>query len=227
MAMLLSPDFDEALVFASRLHAGQLRKGSPTPYVAHLLAVTAIVLEHGGTEAEAIAALLHDAVEDQGGAATRAKIRRRFGEAVAAIVDVCTDAETEPKPPWRERKEAYVAHLVHASPSVRLVAAADKLHNARSILADYQRLGEHGEEIWSRFRVGRADTLWFYRAVVDALRTAEPTPVVEELTRAVDALERLGTAPATRSPPALGSTPSVGSATAGPWSGADAADPNR
>ena len=135
--MTLSPCFDDALVFASRLHAGQLRKGTPVPYVAHLLAVTATVLEHGGDEDEAIAALLHDAVEDQGGAATRAKIRRRFGENVAAIVDGCTDADTIPKPPWQQRKEAYLAHLVgETSPSVRLVSSADKLHNVRSIIAD-------------------------------------------------------------------------------------------
>ena len=191
MAMTLSPRFDEALVHASRLHAGQLRKGSAVPYVAHLLAVTAIVLEHGGGEDEAIAALLHDAVEDQGGPATRAEIRRRFGERVAAIVDGCTDAETVPKPPWRARKEAYVAHLAHASPAVRLVSAADKLHNARAILADYRRLGDG---LWERFNGGREGTLWYYRALADAFRGVDSTPLIEELERTVRELERLAAA---------------------------------
>jgi (p)ppGpp synthase/HD superfamily hydrolase len=179
---------EEALTYASRLHAGQVRKGSDIPYLSHLLAVTAIVLEHGGGEDEAIAALLHDAVEDQGGAATRAEILRRFGENIVAIVDGCTDAETVPKPPWRERKEAYVAHIGGASPSVRLVSAADKLHNARAILADYRRLGD---ALWVRFRGGRDGTLWYYRALVDAFRAAEITPLVEELERTVSELERL------------------------------------
>jgi GTP pyrophosphokinase len=191
MVTTLSPRFEDALVYASRLHAGQLRKGTPVPYVAHLLAVAALVLEHGGGEDEAIAALLHDAVEDQGGAATREEIRRRFGEAVVAIVDGCTDADTVPKPPWRKRKEAHVAHVGHAAPAVRLVVAADKLHNARSIIADYRRLGE---TLWDRFRGGREGTLWYYRALVDALRAAGPTPLVEELERTVGELERMAAA---------------------------------
>jgi (p)ppGpp synthase/HD superfamily hydrolase len=191
MAMTLSPRFDDALVFASRLHAGQVRKGGDIPYISHLLAVTAIVLEHEGDEDEAIAALLHDAIEDQGGAKARAEIRRRFGENVVAIVDGCTDAETIPKPPWQERKEAYVAHVGDASASVRLVSAADKLHNARSILADYRQLGD---ALWNRFRGGRDGTLWYYRALVDAFRAVESTPLVEELERTVSELERLASA---------------------------------
>ena len=189
--MGLSPRFDEALVYASRLHADQVRKGSGTPYIGHLLAVAAIVLEHGGSEDEAIAALLHDAVEDQGGAPTREEIRRRFGDAVAAIVDGCTDTDQTPKPPWRQRKEAHLAHLRTASPAVRLVAAADKLHNARSVLADYR---EHGEAIWAHFRGGRAGTLWFYRAMADTLGGAGSTPLVDELDRTVSELERLADA---------------------------------
>lgn len=191
MATIFSPRLDEAFAFASRLHAGQVRKGSTIPYLSHLLAVTAIVMESGGGEDEAIAALLHDAIEDQGGAAARAEIRRRFGEDVVAIIDGCTDAETVPKPPWRQRKEAYVAHLGDASPSVRLVSAADKLHNARSILADYRQLGE---ALWDRFRGGRDGTLWYYRALVDAFRAVESTPLVEELERTVSELERLAAA---------------------------------
>jgi len=190
MTLIPSPRLDEAFTFANRLHAGQVRKGTTIPYLSHLLAVTAIVLEHGGGEDEAIAALLHDAIEDQGGPATRVEIRHRFGEHVVAIVDGCTDAETMPKPPWRQRKEAYVAHVGDASPSVRLVSAADKLHNARSILTDYRRFGE---ALWDRFRGGRDGTLWYYRALVDAFRAVEATPLIEELERTVSELERLAT----------------------------------
>ncbi len=192
MTVTLSARFDEALGYARRLHAAQVCKGTAIPYIAHLLAVTAIVLEHGGEEDEAIAALLHDAVEDQGGSATRTEIRRRFGEHVAAIVDGCTDAETIPKPPWRARKEAYVAHIAHASPSVRLVSGADKLHNARAILADYR---QHGDELWARFTGGRDGTLWYYRALADAFRAVGSTPLIEELERTVRELEQLATKP--------------------------------
>jgi (p)ppGpp synthase/HD superfamily hydrolase len=187
-APLLSPRFTEALVWAATLHATQTRKGTSVPYVSHVLAVCAIVLEHGGNEDEAIAALLHDAVEDQGGDATRQEIIRRFGETVAAIVDGCTDAETLPKPPWEERKRAYVAHIAEASTSVRLVAIADKLHNARAILADYR---QHGEALWDRFNGGRDGTLWYYRALVDAFHAVDPSPLAEDLERTVAELERL------------------------------------
>ena len=146
--MSLSTRFEEALILATRLHAGQVRKGTTIPYIAHLLGVTSIVLEHGGDEEEAIAALLHDAAEDQGGKAILEDIRGRFGYGVAEIVEGCTDAWTDPKPPWRERKQAYVAALRRASASVRLVSSADKLHNARAILGDYRALGE---AVWERF----------------------------------------------------------------------------
>ncbi|MBC7929191.1 MAG: HD domain-containing protein [Rubrivivax sp.] len=186
--MRLTARFEEALVYAARLHAGQLRKGTAIPYVSHLLAVAGLVLENGGAEDEAIAALLHDAVEDQGGAATREEIRLRFGEQVAAIVDGCTDAETVPKPPWRERKERYVAHIADASDSVRLVSASDKLHNARSILSD---LRSCGGAVWDRFKGGREGTLWYYRSLVEAFRAHGSSPLVEELTRTVAEIERL------------------------------------
>lgn len=187
---ILPGRFDDALAHSAQLHAAQLRKGTTVPYVAHLLAVTAIVLEHGGGEDESIAALLHDAVEDQSGASTRAEIRRRFGDTVVAIVDGCTDAETMPKPPWRERKEAYIAHIAGASASVRLVSAADKLHNARSILADYRQLRD---ALWGRFTGGREGTLWYYRALVDAFRAENggPTALLDELDRTVSEIERL------------------------------------
>ena len=186
--MNLSSRFTDALAFAAQLHAGQFRKGTSIPYVAHLLGVASLVIEQGGTEDEAIAALLHDSVEDQGGAATREEIRRRFGDAVAVIVDGCTDTAERPKPPWRKRKERYLAHLRTASPSVRRVTAADKLHNARAILADYRAAGE---AVWKRFGGGRDGTLWYYRALVDALRAAGSDAVVEELDRTVTELERL------------------------------------
>ncbi len=189
--MPLSERFDQALQYASQLHRTQLRKATNIPYISHLLAVTALVLEHGGDEDEAIAALLHDAVEDQGGAPTREAIRRRFGERVAEIVDGCTDTDETPKPPWRERKEKYIAHLRMASPSVRLVTTADKLHNARSILAEYRQLGD---ALWNRFNGGKGGTLWYYRAVVRELRAAGDAPLVRELDRVVTELERLAVA---------------------------------
>ena len=188
--MVLTARFEEALVFATQLHAEQTRKGTDIPYISHLLAVTAIVLENDGNEDEAIAALLHDAIEDQGGAVTREEIRRRFGNFVVAIVDGCTDAEVIPKPPWRARKEAYIAHLRSASSSVRLVAAADKLHNARAVLADYRILGD---ALWQRFNGGKEGTLWYYRAATNALKNAGSNSVVEELERMVSEIERLAT----------------------------------
>jgi (p)ppGpp synthase/HD superfamily hydrolase len=148
--------FEEALRYAARLHRPQVRKGTNIPYVTHLLAVAAIVGENGGTEDEVIAALLHDAVEDQGGADTGEEIRRRFGDSVATIVDGTSDTDVIPKPPWPERKRNYVAHISSASRSVRLVSAADKLHNARSILRD---LRAEGEAAWRRFSVGKEDQL--------------------------------------------------------------------
>lgn len=186
--MSLSPRFEDALTFATRLHTGQVRKRTTVPYISHLLAVTAIVIEQGGDEDEAIAALLHDAVEDQGGPPTREEIRIRFGETVVAIVDGCTDADTIPKPPWQERKGAYIAHVRHASPSIRLVSAADKLHNARAILLDYRQLGE---ALWGRFMGGRVGALWYYRALADAFREIESTPLTGELDRTVRELEQL------------------------------------
>ena len=189
VGVALGPRFEEALTYAARLHREQVRKGSGVPYLSHLLGVAGIALEHGASEDEAIAALLHDAVEDQGGAPTLAEIRRRFGDTVADIVAGCSDTDVVPKPPWRPRKEAYVAHLASASPSARLVSAADKLHNARSILTDYRRLGE---AVWTRFAGGKEGTLWYYRAVVQAFRAYDPTPLVDELERAVEEMERLG-----------------------------------
>ena len=184
----LSSRFEEALVYAARLHAGQNRKGSDIPYISHLLSVAAIVLEDGGEEEEAIAALLHDSVEDQGGKKTREEIRRRFGENVARIVDGCTDADTLPKPPWRARKERYIEHVRGAPPEVRRVSLADKLHNSRTILADLHR---HGGVVWDRFTGGKDGTLWYYRSLISAFREAGESFLLKELEKVVSELERL------------------------------------
>src|ERR1700688_2299782 len=144
----LGKRFDRALLYATAAHATQFRKGTRRPYIAHLLGVASIVLTHGGDEDEAIAALLHDAVEDQGGKPRLRDIRRKFGPRVAHIVEGCTDADTDPKPPWLERKKAYLHHLRSADASTCLVSAADKLYNAREILDDYRT---HRERLWHRF----------------------------------------------------------------------------
>jgi (p)ppGpp synthase/HD superfamily hydrolase len=182
----LSKRFDEALLYASRVHAKQRRKGTRVPYLAHLLGIANIAMAFGASEDEAIAALLHDAIEDQ--QVPHAELAARFGTRVANIVRACSEAETRPKAPWRERKERFLARLARASRSVRLVCAADKLDNARALLADYRA---HGEQIWSRFNGGRDGTLWYYRAVVDALRARERTPLVDELDHVVTEIERL------------------------------------
>lgn len=174
MATDLTERFTDAVTYATRLHEDQLRKGTEIPYVAHLLSVTALVLEHGGTEDEAIAALLHDAVEDQGGAPTLEVIRAKFGDTVAATVDGCTDsaeAKGAPKGPWKKRKQAYIDHIAREKDrSILLVSAADKLHNARALLGDYE---DHGDALWDRFNAGRDDILWYYRELVDAFGQAE------------------------------------------------------
>lgn len=185
--MSLSDRFNRALVYAAELHADQKRKISGAPYVSHLLRVAGIAIENQANEDEAIAALLHDAVEDQGGEKTREEIRRIFGDPVAAIVDGCTDTDQVPKPPWRKRKEAYLAHLRDAPPSVRLVSASDKLDNARSILAGYHQLGE---KLWDFFSGGRDGVLWYYRTLVDILQQAGTSPLVDELGRVVSQIEQ-------------------------------------
>ncbi len=160
------PRFRAALVLAAEVHADQRRKGTEIPYVAHVLAVTAIVLEHGGDEDEAIAALLHDAVEDGGGRPMLERIRNEFGERVAMIVDGCTDAYVDPKPPWAERKRAYLAELVTADDAVVLVSAADKLHNATAILNDHRAVGD---AVWGRFKATPEETVGYYVALADDL----------------------------------------------------------
>ncbi len=185
--MPLGPRFEDALVYACQVHDGHVRKGSGVPYVGHLLAVTGLVIDYGADEDEAIAALLHDAVEDRGGQPRLAEIRERYGDRVAEIVLGCSDTDTVPKPPWRERKEAYLAHLPTATRSVLLVSSADKLHNALAFLRDFHQLGD---EAFVRFRGGKDGTLWYYRAVVEAYRRSAGTPLLEDLDRVVTALER-------------------------------------
>jgi (p)ppGpp synthase/HD superfamily hydrolase len=188
---MLTSRFEAALVFANQAHAAQQRKGSAIPYMSHLLAVAALVLEQSGSEDEAIAALLHDAPEDQGGAAMLAHIRDAFGAAVADIVTGCCDTLEMPKPPWRPRKERYIAALPSRSPAVRLVACADKLHNARCLLADYRAIGD---ALWGRFNSGRTDQLWAQRAYADAFLACGPPALARELDRTVTRLEELAAA---------------------------------
>ncbi len=186
--MNLSPRFDQALQYAVLIHAGQNRKGTSIPYISHLLGVVSIALEYGANEDEAIGALLHDAGEDAGGHGRIEDIRQRFGDAVADIVQGCTDSETIPKPPWQKRKEDYIAHVAGASASVRLVSAADKLHNARAILRDFRQFGH---ALWSRFNGGKDGTLWYYRALVKVFQQAGTNDLVAELDRGVTEIENL------------------------------------
>ena len=186
--MRLSQKFEKALIYATRIHGGQLRKKTKIPYIGHILGVTAIALEYGANETEAIGALLHDAVEDCGGAKRLRDIDRKFGKSVAKIVVGCTDTDQIPKPPWRERKEKYIAHLDKASASTRLVSASDKLHNARAIL---HNLREQGDSVWSRFNGGKEGTLWYYRSLVTAFHKHGPSELVDELDRVVTEIEAL------------------------------------
>jgi (p)ppGpp synthase/HD superfamily hydrolase len=192
--LILNDRFVQALEYAARVHRDQMRKKTAIPYISHLMAVSAIVLEHGGNEDEAIAALLHDAPEDQGGQATLDDIRRRFGDKVADIVQACSDAmTTDPndKPPWRDRKSAYHAHLRGVEDkSVHLVSAADKLHNARATATDLRR---YGTSVWRRFNTGRDGSLRNYEQLIEAYELS-PDPhvaeVADELRRVVKELRR-------------------------------------
>jgi (p)ppGpp synthase/HD superfamily hydrolase len=189
----LGERFTRALARAAEIHGEQKRKGTEDdpeiPYIAHLLAVCALVLQDGGDETEAIAALLHDAAEDQGGEAMLHTIKGEFGADVAKIVAECSDTFERPKPPWRARKERYLAHLPEASPSALRVSVADKLDNARAILFDYRRLGD---DLWARFDP-EADQLWYYRSLVTTYRgiAGFESTLVDELDRTVAEIEML------------------------------------
>jgi (p)ppGpp synthase/HD superfamily hydrolase len=185
----LTPRFVKAMEAAFRLHGAQERKGSKVPYMTHLLGTAAAVLHFGGDEDQAIAGLLHDAAEDQGGRPTLEAIRKEFGDRVAEIVEGCTDTFEAKKPEWRPRKEAYLARLAQEEEHILLVSAADKLDNARAIVAD---LRKDGPGLWSRF-TGGTESLWYYRALVEAYpKTGRVGAVVRELDAVVSEMERLG-----------------------------------
>jgi (p)ppGpp synthase/HD superfamily hydrolase len=177
-----------AVEFAFELHGEQRRKQADVPYVGHLLGAAAIVIDDGGDDDEVIAALLHDAPEDQGGRRVLTEIGRRFGPRVVMIVDACTDTYESPKPPWRARKEAWLARLPTAPEEALRVVHADKLHNARSIVTAMHVAGIASLDA---FHGGRDGSLWYYRAVADALATRAPGPLADELLRTVDEMGRL------------------------------------
>jgi (p)ppGpp synthase/HD superfamily hydrolase len=187
----MSPKLAEAFAFAREIHADQFRKGARVPFITHPMAVAALVGEDGGSETEIIAALLHDCVEDGDGMKTLDAIRAAFGGEVAGIVEGCTDAYERPKPPWRARKEAFVASLRDASPSVKRVVTADKIHNVRALR---DLLKERGAEAWDAFKGGRDGTLWYYHAIVDALENGYAARSLEVLKDEVHALQELADA---------------------------------
>ena len=185
---VLGERFGRALLLGVELHASQPRKGNTLPYLGHVLGVASLVIDDGGSEDEIIAALLHDGPEDQGGETTLERIRAEFGDGVAGIVAECSDTFEDPKPPWRERKEAYLKHLETASDGALRVSLADKLHNARAILADYRVLGE---DLWHRFAGKRDGTIWYYAALSATFARRRPGAMAEELARTVSEIKRL------------------------------------
>ena len=192
---MLTERFDRALVLATEHHRRQLRKGTTIPYVSHLLGVTSLVLEMGGSETEAIGALLHDAVEDGGGRAMLERIRDEFGEDAARIVEANSDSESEPKPPWGRRKTEYLEAIAHKQPDELRVSLADKLHNARAILLDYRT---YGDGLWDRFKTGEGASIrWYYRSLYEAFSARRDAlgqraaPALEELGRTVAEIDRL------------------------------------
>lgn len=183
----LTQKFADAMACAAKLHGTQTRKDSDIPYLGHLLSVAGYVIEAGGTETEAIAALLHDAAEDQGGLETLADIYEEFGYDVAEIVRECSDTFETPKPPWRDRKQNYIDHLSAARDSALLVSLADKLHNAHAILRDFRA---HGDKLWQRFSVkDPQDHLWYYRSLLEVYAKRIDNWMVDELREVIDALE--------------------------------------
>ena len=182
--------FDQALAMAIDKHRSQFRKGSDIPYISHLMTVSGLVLENGGDEDQAIAGLLHDAVEDAGGLETLEEIRVQFGDRVANIVWDCTDAWENPKPPWKDRKDAYVAKLPTKHPDSLLVSLADKVHNARAIRDDYREIGD---EIWNRFAGGKEGTIWYYRALSQTFSEVMPGRLADALARLAAEFDGSGT----------------------------------
>ncbi|MCX8063051.1 MAG: HD domain-containing protein [Anaerolineales bacterium] len=184
--MILTDRFEQALHYALRAHREQYRKGSQIPYFSHLISCAALVMESGGDEDQTIAALLHDVAEDQGGNRRLEEIEALFGERVRMIVEACSDTLESPKPPWRERKERYIEHLWNANEDVLLVSLADKVHNLRTTYLDYQRIGD---QVWERFRGGKAGSLWYFRSLLEVFRKRMPHPLVREFERLLENLE--------------------------------------
>jgi GTP pyrophosphokinase len=187
--MIVSDRFEKALIYATRLHTNL--NGSAMSYIAHLLSVCGIALEHGADEDEAIAALLHGSIKDAGEKGIdriREEIREAFGDKILEIVNGFTDMDVYPIPPLAEQREAYLARLRDSSSSVRFILAADKLQNAKCILHDYRELGE---ELWKNFKGGREGTLWYYSLLIAELRKGTYSPIVEELDRVVMEIGKL------------------------------------
>ena len=187
----LTERFENAIVYALRAHGDQRRKGTEIPYFAHVMAVTALVLEHGGDEDQAIAAILHDVVEDCGGLPRLDEIRQQYGADVAGMVEALSDAAPMPgeeKPPWRQRKQAYLDHLPDLPERVRLISACDKLHNAGAILEDLRVVGL---SVFDRFKGGRDGTLWYYRGLADTFDRMGPASVTRRLSAVVTDIEKM------------------------------------
>ena len=182
----LGKKFEEALAFANRIHADQKRKDSGAPYLAHVLGVAALVLEDGGSEEEAIAALLHDSAEDQGGEEILITIQEMFGEKVAQIVRECSDTLVSPKPPWRERKEDHLEVLRTSMPETIRIMQADKVYNARNL---QRSLLEHGSQTWQNFKGGKEGTLWYFRQMYILLNQTRPGYLMNELARLIELIE--------------------------------------
>lgn len=187
---MLNSQYDLALRYAHDLHRRQKRKGTEIPYISHLLTVSALVIEHGGTEVQAIAGLLHDAAEDQGGRKTLEDVRAQFGDAVAQIVADCTDSLDETadqkRGNWQQRKEAHLATLAAVSKDSMLVALADKVHNAEATLYDYRFLGK---DLWSRFNGGEK-TPWYYTALGDLFAKSYGGRLADRLVRAASEMSK-------------------------------------
>src|SRR3981081_1427500 len=184
----LGPRLQRAFSYAAEKHAGQTRKQTAVPYLSHLMAVASLVLEAGGDEDMAMAALLHDVVEDCGGMPRLREVRKQFGSRGGKIVEGCTDSFVEPKPEWLERKKNYLREVKHADVETRLVSATDKLHNVRTILTDYR---QQGESIWTRFSGERDGSLWYDRALSDEYQQRSPNRITRELEIAVAELEQV------------------------------------
>lgn len=173
--------FSDAVQFALDLHGQQFRKSTNIPYVGHLLRVAGLTIEYHADEDTAIAAVLHDAVEDQGGIPIADKIREMFGARVRGFVMDCSDSfgkVGEKKRPWRERKEAYIEHLFKAPAESRLISSCDKLDNLRCSIACYR---EEGPRFWKRFNSSQDDYLWYYHTIIDVLEQTGGTPALQDL----------------------------------------------